>query len=43
MMIDDLAQKSSRALQGLVRALRPGLAQLERDGSGTERFAVRVA
>ena len=43
MMIDDLAQKSSRALDGLVRAFRLGLAQLERDGSGTERLAVRVA
>jgi len=43
MMTDDLAQKSSRTLAGLVRAQRLGLAQLERYGGGTERFAVRVA
>jgi hypothetical protein len=43
MMTDYLAQKSSRTLEGLVRAQRLGLAQLERYGSGTERFAVRVA
>jgi hypothetical protein len=43
MMNDDLAQKSSRTLEDLVRAQRLGLAQLERYGSGTERFAVRVA
>jgi len=43
MMTDDLAQKSSRTLESPVRAQRLGLAQLERYGSGTERFAVRVA
>ena len=43
MMTDYLAQKSSRTLEDLVRAQRLGLAQLERYGSGTERFAVRVA
>jgi hypothetical protein len=43
MMTDYVAQKSSRTLEGLVRPQRLGLAQLERYGSGTERFAVRVA
>jgi hypothetical protein len=43
MMTDYLAQKSLRTLESVVRAQRLGLAQLERGGSGTERFAVRVA
>jgi len=40
MMTDYLTQKSSRSLEGVVRAQRLGLAQRECYGSGTERLAV---
>ena len=50
MMTDEHAQQDPRILEGLVRTDRAGLAQIERDGSGTEllsaadrdRFAHRV-